>query len=257
MLALAYFRQDENELALPPARRAVESTNRPKEAWMQLLLALYLEGESYSEAVAVLERILVRFPKKDYWLQLAAIYGRLGDEDRNLAVTELAYTQGFLTQDSELRNLARLYLHHEIPYSAARVLERGLNEKRVGADADVLKLLAQSWLSAREYERAKEPLARAARLANEGDLFLRLAQLHIQCEEWPEAIDALVTALNDENLKDPGRALVLLGVSNVSAERLDAARRAFQRARKHEPVRGSADRWLEHLARIAQPIPGS
>jgi tetratricopeptide (TPR) repeat protein len=249
LLALAYFQHGKKDLALPPAQRAVDSSDQPHEAWMQLLLSLYLEEKSYAEAAMLLERILVRFPRKRYWVQLAAVYGELGRNDETLAVTELAYTQGFLTQDRELRNLAQLYLYHQIPYSAARVLVRGINEEKIEADAEALELLAESWLSAREYDRAMDPLARAARLSDDGDLYVRLAQLYMEQEEWSEAIGALRAALQTGKLKNRGRTLLLLGISEFSAGSLEAAKNTFERAREHESTRTSVDQWLEHLER--------
>ncbi|RMD86058.1 MAG: hypothetical protein D6815_00615, partial [Candidatus Dadabacteria bacterium] len=131
LLAVAYAQAGRREQALEPARKAVEKAKEPKEAWLELLLALYLERKNYERARPLLEQLVLRFPKKRYWLQLSAVYAELGRERDALAAMQLAYEQKLLDGDSELRNLARMYLYHEIPYQAARVLERGLAEGRI------------------------------------------------------------------------------------------------------------------------------
>jgi len=247
LLALAYFQQGERDRALKPARQAVESSAEPKEAWLQLLLSLYIDGESYLEAAGILERLLTRYPRKPYWLQLAAVLGRLGRDDEALAVTQLAYTQGVLSEDRELRNLARMYLDHELPYRAAQVLVKGIEEEQVHADAAAWKLLADSWLRAREYDRAVEPLARAARTSNDGDLYTRLGRVQMERERWSEAADALERALRADRLRHRGQTLLLLGITNQSRGRIPEAVQAFEDARKHDESRHAAEQWLRRL----------
>ena len=53
----------------------MDSTPEPKEAWLQLLAALYVRKSDYASATPVLEELVLRFPKKAYWVQLSLIYG--------------------------------------------------------------------------------------------------------------------------------------------------------------------------------------
>ncbi len=81
---------------------------------------------------------------------------------------QLAYNQDFLESDRELRQLAQLYLYHSIPYRAARVLEKGLADGIVTEDVDIFAMLANSWLLAREYEAALDPLRRTRKGSGHG-----------------------------------------------------------------------------------------
>ncbi len=249
LLATAYLQQDENDKAFVPARKSVELSDQPKEAWLQLLLSLYFDRKSYPEAATLLKQLVTRFSKKTYWIQLAAVYGELGEEENSLAVLQIAYLQNLLERDQELRRLARVYLYHQIPYRAAGVVEKGLEEKVIEPDAEAWELLGNSWLSAREYERALAPLESAAKLSEKGEVSVRLGQLYIEREEWGKARKALQQALRKSKLDDRGRALLLLGISNFSSGRIDDAQRAFDQAQQHEKTRKSAGRWLKHLER--------
>jgi tetratricopeptide (TPR) repeat protein len=252
LLAVAYYQQEELDRALPPARKAVELSDDPQEGWLSLLLALTIERREYALALPLLERLISRFPRKGYWLQLAALYGELGREKDSLAAMQLAYEQGLLETDQELRNLARLDLYHEIPYRAAHVLEEGLARNRIEGDAESWELLANAWIAAREYEKALEPLTRAARLSGDGKLFLRLGQVHAEREEWAKASQALRQALAKGGLDDPGRVHLLLGIASYNQERLDEAAAEFVLAQQSEKSRKAASQWLRHVERTMQ-----
>ncbi|MCZ6783858.1 MAG: hypothetical protein O7G30_11190, partial [Proteobacteria bacterium] len=247
LLAIAYHQQDRADDALVPARKAVEMTELPRESWLSLLLALYVERDDLRRALPLAKQLVARFPKKSYWLQLVGIYGGLEQDENALAAMQLAYNQGHLSTDSELRRLARMYLFHAIPYRAARVLEKGLEEERIESDAEAWQLLADSWLGASEYERALGPLRRAAGLSEDGLLYVRLGQVYIEREDWEKASSALQNALEKAGLDDPGRVNLLLGVASYNREQLQRASRYFGKAQKSEKSREAATRWLHHL----------
>ncbi len=249
LLAISYFQLAEYEQAIGPATRAIELSATPREGWLQLLVALHLQRSDYENAVPVLERLVTLFPKKQYWVQLSLIYGARDDYEKSLTVQQLAYTQGLLTEDSELRRLARSYLYHQLPEPAARVLEKGLAEDQIESDSDVLELLGNSWIAAREFGNAVEPLRSAAMLSDDGRLYLRLAQVHVQREEWKQAASLLQKALEKGGLDDPGKAYVLLGICYFSDDHPGRARSAFRRAQSHDSTRGEAKAWLEHIRR--------
>jgi tetratricopeptide (TPR) repeat protein len=249
MLALAYLQNGEKDKALPPAEQAVAKAERPKEAWLGLLLSIRFERKEYDQAAGVLERLVELYPKKLYWKQLAAVYSETGDSEKALATLEVAYIQGLLTEEGELINLAELYLYNQLPYKAAKVLEHGFEQGLLGEKARSWELLADSWLHARERERALEPLRHAAELADTGDVYVRLAQLHLEREEWAQAIAALAKGLAKGNLKNPGLAQLFYGIANASMRRWEDAERALRAAQRDEKYEKVATQWLTNLER--------
>jgi len=247
--ALAHYEMDEFERAVEPARRAVELSPAPREGWLQLLAGLYLQKEDYASATPLIEELVVRFPKKQYWVQLSMLYAAREDHPASLAVQQLAYAQGLLHEDRDLRRLARSFLYHDLPESAALVIEKGLADGTLEPDEEVLEQLGNSWIAAREFDKAVGPLSRAAALSDDGKLYLRLAQVHVQREQWEEATRLLREALAKGGLDDRGRAELLLGIACYSGERPEEARAAFERAAAHESTRAEAGAWLEHMAR--------
>jgi tetratricopeptide (TPR) repeat protein len=247
--AIAHYQLDERDAALADARTAVDRSPEPPESWLQLLAALYVQREDHESAAAVLEELVLRFPKRQYWVQLSLIYGARDDYRRSLAVQQMAYLQGFLVEDRELRRLARTYLYNELPYPAAKVIEKGLADGTIERDSEALELLANSWIAAREYDRALAPLREAAERAENGNLAVRLGQVYMQRERWKEATEALQQGVGKGGLKDPGNAQLLLGICYYNDDRVEQARSWFARAREHDSTREAADRWITHLER--------
>jgi tetratricopeptide (TPR) repeat protein len=247
LVSMAYVQLEDVKNALPYAKKAVAADKKPTESHLQLLLALEFELKHYPQVADVLEVLVTHFPKKNYFLQLAAVYGELRREKRSLATLELAYVQDLLDRESELLNLAQAYLYHDIPYRAAQVLEKGLADEIVSEDAKNWQLLGDAWLHAREYDQALEPLRRAAALAEDGNLYVRIAQVHLERDESRKAMEALEKALSKGNLDNPGHAYLLLGITHTGAKRYAAARKAFAQAGEYEKSRTAARDWMKHL----------
>jgi tetratricopeptide (TPR) repeat protein len=251
MLAVAFYQNEQKGEALAQGRKALGLDEPAREGWLSLVLSLLLEKGVYRESLPLLEELVERFPKKLYWQQLSAIYAELGQDEKSLAVQQLIYAQGMFEEERELVRLSRMYLYHDLPYRAASVIEKAIEDEIVPANAESLELLGQSLMAAREFDRALEPMSRAARLSEKGDLWLRLGQIRMEREDWAEAREALTSALEKGDLDDPGTAHLLLGIAAYNQQQLPAARAAFRKAAKHDGTRKSANSWLRHVEREA------
>jgi tetratricopeptide (TPR) repeat protein len=248
-LAVAHYSNGDQARARKPAILAIKKSKNPKESHMRLLLALYMESKEYKRAIPLLERLVTYFPKKAYWMQISAVYNELGREVEALASQQLAHRQGMLVKDKELRRLAQLYLYHDLPYRAGLVLEEALESEVVESNADAWELLGNSWLSAKEYDRALPPLEKAAVLAETGDLYARLGRVYIQQEKWTDASSVLLKAVEKGSLEDEGNTLLLYGVSLYNEGKLKTARRQFVKSLEYENSRKYAEQWIKVVDR--------
>ena len=249
MIALAYAHADDVDKAMRHAEAAVGKSTVPHEGRLQLLTALYFRRERYAELLPLLEQLAANFPKKSYWLQLSAIHAELGNYKQALGVQEAAYEQQYLSEHREYVTLARFFVHNDVPYEAAKVLESGIEEGVVEPSAEAWDLLGSSYLQAREYDKALAPLARAAELSTDGKAYVRLGEVYLTRSQWREARQALATAVARGGLDDEGRAYLLLGIANVNESRFDDAKQAFATARGFEESAQSAEQWLVHVQR--------
>jgi len=247
LMGIAHYQLGDFDAAIVQAKKAVELSSKPREAWMRLLAALYSQNQELEKAAPQLEELVLRFPKKQYWVQLSLIYGANEKYRRSLAVQQVAFAQGLLTEDIELRRLARSYLYQDLPYPAAKILEKALEEGAIEGDSKAFELLANSWIAAREYERSLGPLQTAAELSDDGNLYARLGQVHMQREAWSEASVLLEKAVEKGGLKAPGNADLLLGIAYYNGQRSKQAKRSFSLAKRHESTRVEAERWITHI----------
>lgn len=249
ILALSHYQLGDLEAALDPAQQAIHLAVTPQESWLRLLLALRLTRKEYEPAIPLLETLIRLYPQKLYWVQLSTLHGVLGDYTEALVPLQLAYQQDLLDQDSEFRRLAQLMLYLELPYRAAEVMKKGFDEGILEQDTEAHELLGNSHIAAREYEAAVAPLLRAAELSEDGEIYYRLAQVHLQREKWAEATSALREAMKKGGLEDHGAVQLLMGIAYYSQKQPEQATRWFKRAKKNPKTRDDATNWLNYLQR--------
>ena len=155
------------------------------EDWSQLLLVAYVEQNKFQQAAAVLKQLVVQQPdKKTYWLQLSQVYSQAKKERQAAAVLRLAYKMDML-EEQEILQLVQYYLHLDLPYTAARILEESLAAKTVSQTATHQDFLITCWLHAKAYPQAIEVLDRFAKTVSEaraGVLMVRKAEILAQLE---------------------------------------------------------------------------
>jgi tetratricopeptide (TPR) repeat protein len=258
--AMILVQQEKFADALAPARTAIDMSPAPRESWVQLLAAIHINLRDYPNVAATLERLVVMAPgKKQYWVQLAAVQHHLERDAKAAATLRLADDAELLQDDKELRQLARLLFLREQPYQCAKVIEDGIAAGTVKGDAESYRLVSNCYLAARETDRALDPLAKAAELAPDGDLYVLLGQIHLQRDRYADALGALERGLAKAKPEQRGSVHLLIGVAELGSERFDAAERAFRAAQSDAKVRRAADSYLQFLEeqrarRQAQPL---
>ncbi|MBT8145108.1 MAG: tetratricopeptide repeat protein [Gammaproteobacteria bacterium] len=251
LLGQAYFQKGDYRRALNPITTAIDKYKAqgrtPKENWLLLLRVIHYEQKNYQAMANVLKELVRYYPKDRYFITLAAAYSELGDQKKQLVLTEALYEGGYLSKSNHLINLANLYLIHDVPYKAALILEKEMEAGRIETNTRHLRLLSQAWYQAREDRKAIPPLRRAAELSGDGELFVRLAQSHINLENWDEAVEAVREGLRRGGVKRPDTANVMLGMALFNQQKLSAARNAFVAARSDSRSARVANQWITHV----------
>lgn len=251
LLGQAHFQLKQYQQALAPIRTAIDlyqdQGERPKENWLLLLQVIYYELEDYERMVDVLKELIHLYPKDRYLMTLAAVYSQLGQTRKQLAITEGLYDKGHIEESHEILNLANLYMLHGLPFKAARLLQSEMDAQRIEKTEKHLRLLSQAWHQAREDEKAIAPLAQAAALAEDGNLYVRLAQSYINLERWDDAAQALRNGLAKGGLQRPDTAQVMLGMALFNQDKLAQARSVFEKALTDKRSQTTAEEWLSHV----------
>ncbi len=253
LLAQAYYQQKDYKAALNPIIKAIkivsDAGDVPKENWFVLQRAIYYSMKKPEQVADVTETLVRLFNKPEYWLQLAGMYGELGLEDKQLAMMEIAYQQGFVKSRQDILALSQLYVYHQVPIKGALLLEQAIEAGKIEKDVKNLKFLAQAYTLAREDEKAVPVLAKAADLSDDGNLDAQLGQTYLNLEKWEQAIASTQTALEKGDLDDPGKAQLVLGMAYFNLKKFDASLKALELASEHSSSKAMAQQWKKYVSK--------
>lgn len=260
LLASAYYQVERYDDMIAPIERAMniarERDKEIKENWWLLLRVAYYEKGDIAKVVEILEKLVVKWPKKEYWTMLSGMYGELNKEKRQLAAYEAAYDQGLLDRGAEVVTLAQLLMQAEAGYKAARVIEQGMEAGQVEANEQNYRLLSQAWQMAAEFEKAISPLKKAAAVAPDGELDARLANSYLNLNRYEECVASAESALSKGGLKRPAISQELLGMCLFELSKFEQSKKAFRAAAKSKDVEKRARNWITFIEseqnRIAQ-----
>ena len=248
--AAIFARQENYPETLKAIDTAISMGDDPKEQWYQLKLASHYEMEQYPQAADTLETIINRWPdKKVYWVQLSQIYYKLKQEEKALAVMALAYRRNMLDKQSDITYLSSLYSNVDVPYKAAEVLEKGINDGVVEPTQNYWTVAADSWYAAEELEKSLAAYEKAGKASVDGKIDLRRGYILVDLERWPDALTALNAALEKGGLSESktGEVYLLRGMAQFSLGKFDSASSDWGKARRYDSTKDAAQQWMNHL----------
>ncbi|MFT4631214.1 MAG: tetratricopeptide (TPR) repeat protein [Candidatus Azotimanducaceae bacterium] len=251
--ATAYYQLEDYTNALKQAlaveRIAIANERDIKETWWYLQVVIYNELKDNDNVINVLEKMIVVYPKKQYWMHLAGMYAEKGQEDKSLSAYYAAYSQGLFEKETEIVMLAQRLLNAEVPFEAAQILELGIKNKIVTKDEKNAKLLATAYTMSQDMSKAIDAWRDAAAYSKEGSLYYRLAQALSNEDRHKEAVVAYQQALdNDIDEKDVADVYFWRGISQMQLEDWDVATASFREAAKDKDKEKSSRRYIKYIA---------
>jgi tetratricopeptide (TPR) repeat protein len=251
LLAQGYYQVKDYDKALFNVEKAInmylEKDKVPKEQWYNLARFLYFEKNDTDKTVEVLETLLKYYPKKQYWVQISHMYGEQKKEPRQLAAMETAYVQGMLDKSTEQVTMAYLYLNGEVPYKAAKVMDKGLKNGSIEPKSKNYEIAGSAWRQAQEVDKAIPAMEEAAAKSDSGELYARLGNIYLDGDQYDEAIIAINKGLKRGGVKRPDTARLVLGMAYFNDKQYDKAREAFKAAGRDERSAKYASQWLKYL----------
>jgi len=251
LLAQGYYQLNDYTKALTNVEKAislyVEKDRIPKEQWYNLARFLYFEKGDVNNTVRVLEELLKHYPDKQYWVQLSHMYGEQKKDSQQLAAMETAYVQNMLDKGTEQVTMAYLYLNAEVPYKAAKVMEKGLKDKSIEQNSRNYEILGNALRQAQEVEKAIPAMEQAAAKSEDGELYARLGNIYLDGDRNEEAITAINRGLQRGGVRRPDSARLVLGMAYFNTKQYDKAREAFQAAGRDERSAQYAKQWIQYM----------
>ncbi|MEO1189099.1 MAG: hypothetical protein AAFW60_08495 [Pseudomonadota bacterium] len=243
-LAVLYQQMDRFPESLNWAERVLEADGPGADRSVyDFLIFLYDKTGNFAKKAELLELLLARDPSdRRLWDAIAGDYFRGGEDRKAFEVQKAMYLGGLLQTEDELMRIVNFYNSFDVPYAAAKILEKEMNAGRISRSYQRLELLANLYQVAREFDRAIPVIEQAAQMAPDGKMYERLGRSYSELQQWEEAEEALINAIDKGGLANAGLAWVLVGQSRYERDDRAGARAAFRNANN----RGGRG-WLDFM----------
>lgn len=252
-IANAYYSTRRLDKIIEPANKAIALYgDKHNQNPYILKITSYYERKMYKDAVRVLETVVQVFPEnKQWWTQLGMFYLLVEDYTKAVQTLELAYIQGFLEKESEIKTLANLYSQSGSPFRAAKLLEKHIGTGLVKRDEANLNSLANAYHSAQHIGTAAKYYGELAKLTNEAQHYRKQGMLLKQDEQFKSAI-AVINKAIAKGAKNPGRLYMSLAESHFYLGQYKQANVEIKKAMKDPKTRKVAKSWVSFIEDTAR-----
>ncbi|MBZ9610562.1 tetratricopeptide repeat protein [Rheinheimera maricola] len=246
-IANAYYLMEQHAKVIAPADDAIRFSPKPIEGPYQLKMAAYYDLKQYKELVAVVETMVQLFPEnKQFWVYLGNFYTLTEEYGKALSTLQLAYSQGYLEKDSEVRMLAQMYANNNIPYKAAVTMEKHVKSGLVKRDKTNLTFIASNYQAAREFAKAADYYGELAKLTNDADAYRRQGSAYSAVQKYNEAIAAYDKSLS-LNVDKPSGVYMSLVDAYFYQKKYKEAFAALMNAKKDPSMARQVRSWESYI----------
>ena len=256
LFAQVHYQDNNFTQSLISIGNAIEVANannqKAKENWLILQRANYYELKQPEKVTEVMELMVKLYSKPEYWIQLASMYGEIGQEKKQMGAMETAWQAGYITKDQDIITLVQLYRFNGAPFKAAKLLDESIASGKVVATVKHLEMLAQSYVAAKNDEKAIPVLAKAAEIADTGKFDAQLAQAYLNLENWDKAIETAKKALDRGGISREGDMHLILGMSYFNVKLFSQSLTSFQQAESIKASEKTAKQWIKYVSREKQ-----
>jgi len=252
-IAQANYELKQLDKMIVPADKAIAAFgDKPNQNPYILKMTSYYEQKKYKEAIKVLETVILIFPEnKAWWTQLPMFYLLVENYPKALQTLDLAYKQGFLEKETQIKTLASLYSSNESPYKAAKLLEKHIASGLVKRDDKNISTLANAWHAAQHVSTAAKYYGELAKMTGEAKHYRKQGMLLKQDEQFTKAIPALNKAL-ELGVKNKGSIYMSIAESYFYLEKYKKAYVAINKAMDDPKSRKAAKGWKGFIADTAR-----
>jgi len=179
MLWQAWSQAENYRRALPWAERWFNEANPKERKHYDLLNFMYSNLNMPAKQADIAKQMINLWPQeKQLWNAWKSLLANGGREKESFEVTKMLYLGGALDTQQEFETVVQYYGYYDMPFQAARILEREMNAGKIKETPTKLVQLSDLFRQAREYKLAIPALEKAARTANTAKLYADLGEAY-------------------------------------------------------------------------------
>jgi hypothetical protein len=226
-----------------------EESRRPTEEELQILANCYLRQRDTGGYVGAIEKLVVFYPKKEYWTDLLSrVQKKPGFSDRlGIHVFRLRLATGNLTTAADYMEMAQLAVQAGVPAEAKMVLEKGYASGILGTGKEAerhqrLRDLVNKAIAESQASRANDE--REALAAKEGDGMVKVGLNYVYEGKADKGLPLIEHGIKKGGLKRPEDAKLRLGEALLVAGRKQQAVQTLREVRGNDGAADIARLWV-------------
>jgi hypothetical protein len=216
---------------------------KASEEELQILANCYLRNHDTAGYVGAIEKLVVHYPKKEYWTDLLSrVQKKPGFSDRlGLDVYRLRLATGNLKDTNDFMEMAQLSLQAGVPAEAKFVVDKGYETKALGTGKDAerhgrLRDLVEKSLADSQKNRAKDE--QEALAAKDGNDLVKVGLNYVYEGKAEKGIALMEQGIKKGGLKRPEDAKLRLGEAQIQAGKRSAGVQTLRNVQGND---GAAD----------------
>jgi outer membrane protein assembly factor BamD (BamD/ComL family) len=201
---------------------AEDTTRKPTEEELQILANCYLRQKDTGGYVGAIEKLVVFYPKKEYWTDLLArVQKKPGFSDRlALHVYRLRSATGNLANAADYMEMAQLAVQAGVPAEAKVILDKGYAANVLGTGKEAerhgrLRDLINKNLEDSQKARAQDE--RDALAAKDGNDLVKVGLNYVYEGKADKGLGLIEQGIKKGGLKRPEDAKLRLGEAQIFA----------------------------------------
>ncbi|GHG69839.1 hypothetical protein GCM10010919_20060 [Alishewanella longhuensis] len=251
-IANAYYQLQDYPKVLTPIDNAIRYAREPNKQHYMLKMGALYESRNYPKTIETVETMVQLFPEeRQYWVYLGNFYTLVEDYQKSLSAFQIAYANGYLQSESELKMLGQMYANNNIPYKAAVIYEKYLKSGKIKKDRTMLNAVASNFQAAREFAKAAAYYGELAEMTNEADAYRRQGMAFMAIQRYNDAIRAFEASLTRDS-RDAGRVHMSMMEAYFYQGKLREANASLQAAKRDPATERQTRSWESYIREKAR-----
>jgi outer membrane protein assembly factor BamD (BamD/ComL family) len=228
-----------------------DSSRKSSEEELQILANCYLRQNDTGGYVATIEKLVVNYPKKQYWTDLLArVQKKPGFSDRlGVHVYRLRLATGNISSAADYMELAQLALQQGVPAEAKMVMDKGYAAGVLGKGDEAsrhgrLRDLVNKQLEESQKNREKDE--KEALASKDGNDLVKVGLNYVYEGKADKGFPLIEQGLKKGGLKRPEDAKLRLGEAQLQAGRREAGVKTLREVKSNDGAADIARLWVLH-----------
>ena len=199
-----------------------DAARKPTEQELQILANCFLKRNDTAGYVAAIERLVVLYPKKEYWTDLLnRVQKKPGFSARmGIDVYRLKMATGNVASTNDYFEMAQLALQAGYPSEAKSIIDKGFAAGALGKDKEADRHKRLRDLALKQLDESKQARAQAEKDAvseKTGDALVAIGYRYVSEGAADKGLPLMEQGIKKGGLKRPEDAKLLLGYAQYQA----------------------------------------